>query len=312
MPSPARLSGRTDDPDAPDWTRAARDYAAIEHAIRLIDADRDEPPDLRAIAHGIGQSVDRTRRLVRSWSGVGATRFLCYVTAEHARERLRAGQSALDALLAADAVPDRQHDSPFGVETITPDAVRRAAASLTVAWGIHPSPFGDVLVLATGGAVCGLDVMGDPAEGERLLAEARAAWPKCRLVADPHGTASLAARAFALDASRPPVLLQGTPFQVAVWTAAMRVPPGALAGYADLARLIGAPRAQKAVGQAMARAKVSFLVPCHRILRSDGTYSGVARHRLRRQAMVAWEAARLEARTGGSEAATAPAIATQC
>ncbi|WGF88151.1 methylated-DNA--[protein]-cysteine S-methyltransferase [Marinivivus vitaminiproducens] len=291
------------DTPAPDWSAAARDYARIEQAIRYIDATYEAQPDLKAIARQIGLSPHHAQRLFRRWAGISPKRFLRFVTAEHARERLRAGQSVLDAALDVGlSGPGRLHDLMVDIEAMTPGEVRRAGAGLTVAWGIHPTPFGEALVLATERGVCGLDFIADPSEADAQLAHARAAWPKARLVADPARTAPLAAQAFALDGPRPRVLLQGSPFQTQVWSAAIRVPPGDLVSYADLARMIGMPRAQQAVGQAMARNKVGFLVPCHRVLRSTGAFSGFAWGRVRRQAMVAWEAARLAADRGDSRA----------
>ena len=144
---------------------------------------------------------------------------------------------------------------------MTPGEYKARAAGLVVRHGVHPSPFGPCLVLATERGVCGL---------------------------------AFVARAFApAPSGRPiPLSVKGTNFQIRVWEALLRIPPGRVVSYGALARHLGVPTAARAVAGAVAVNPVSFLIPCHRVIRQSGVVSGYRWGRARKQAMLGWEAAR--------------------
>jgi AraC family transcriptional regulator of adaptative response/methylated-DNA-[protein]-cysteine methyltransferase len=201
--------------------------------------------------------------------------------------------SVLDAALEAGlSGPGRLHDLFVVAEAVTPGEAKRLGEGLEIVYGVHDSPFGRCLIGATSRGVCWLGfVLDDGDEGARDALARR--WPGARLRRDDAATAALAARVFAGDAGdRPALHLRGTNFQLRVWEALLRIPPGSAVAYGDVARAIGAPESARAVGAAVALNPVAYLVPCHRVIRRTGPFHGYAWGRERKQAMLGWEGAR--------------------
>lgn len=275
----------------------SQDYRRIERAIRYLDDHLVDQPSLEDVAHEIGLSPFHAQRLFTRWAGISPKRFLGLLTVGHAKAVLQAGESVLDATYEVGlSGPSRLHDLFVGFEAMTPGEYKQQGASLTLSYGIHPTRFGDALLLTTERGIAGLSfVDGDP---DAALEEAQAAWPLSRLVADPAATGTLVGQLFGEDEQRqglPPLLLKGTNFQVKVWSALLRVPPGRVISYLDLASAIGQPRAVRAVGSALARNPIGYLVPCHRVIRATGALGDYRWGRTRRRALLAWESAQISA-----------------
>ena len=274
------------------------DYRRIALAIRFLDAHVVEQPSLEEVAREIGLSPFHAQRLFTRWAGISPKRFLGLLTVGHAKAALQAGESVLDASYEVGlSGPSRLHDLFVGFEAMTPGEYKQQGARLTIRYGIHPTRFGEALLLATERGICGLSfVDGDP---EEALAEARTAWPLSQLVHDPAATGALVRQLFdgAGDgAGAPPqLLLKGTNFQVKVWSALLRVPPGRVVSYLDLASAIGQPRAVRPVANALAHNPVGYLVPCHRVIRATGALGDYRWGQTRRRALLAWESAQAEA-----------------
>jgi AraC family transcriptional regulator of adaptative response/methylated-DNA-[protein]-cysteine methyltransferase len=285
---------------------ACRDYKRIEKAIRFLDAHWRERPDLAAAARAVHLSPYHFQRLFTRWAGVSPARFVQSLAVAHARRLLAESRSVLDATLEAGlSGPGRLHDLFVAWEALSPGEFKRRGAGVVIRHGVHPGPFGEVLVLASPRGVCGLDfVDGAPAAA---VERARARWPAARFVADPAATAGIAARIFPPPGARPALALHlaGTNFQVKVWEALLRVPPGRLVSYEDVGRAIGRPGCARAIGNAMAANPVAFLVPCHRVIRATGVMNDYRWGLPRRKAMIGWEQARFAAAAaeGGREAA---------
>ncbi|MGH6718431.1 MAG: helix-turn-helix domain-containing protein, partial [Alphaproteobacteria bacterium] len=222
-------------PDA----QATRDYARIEAAIRYLDSDHEEQPDLGTLAAEVGLSPFHFQRLFQRWAGISPKRFLQFLTVDHARRLLDAGASVLDAALDAGlSGPGRLHDLFVACEAVTPGEAKRGGADLEIAYGVHPSPFGACLIGATERGACWLGfALGDDtgAALERLTRR----WPGARLRRDQAATATLARAAFGSGAVA--VHLRGTNFQIKVWEALLRIPAGTAVAYGDVATAIGRP-----------------------------------------------------------------------
>jgi AraC family transcriptional regulator, regulatory protein of adaptative response / methylated-DNA-[protein]-cysteine methyltransferase len=278
--------------------KSIHDYRRIERAIRYIDAHVVDQPSLEEVAREIGLSPFHAQRLFTRWAGISPKRFLGLLTVGHAKAVLQAGESVLDASYEVGlSGPSRLHDLFVGFEAMTPGEYKQQGASLTIRYGIHPTRFGEALLLTTERGICGLSfVDGDP---EEALAEARAAWPLSQLVHDPAATGALIRQLFdgaGNGAEGPPqLLLKGTNFQVKVWSALLRVPPGRVVSYLDLASAIGQPRAVRPVANALAHNPVGYLVPCHRVIRATGALGDYRWGQTRRRALLAWESAQAEA-----------------
>lgn len=280
------------------------DYERIEAAIRFLDARADQQPELGALARAAGLSEFHFQRLFTRYVGISPKRYLQYLTLEHAKALLAGSRPVLDAAYESGlSGPGRLHDLFVTYEAMTPGEYRRRGADLEIAYGVHPSPFGDCLLLLTERGLCGLGFADRDGQAD-TLGEFRRRWPAARYVEAPERTAPLVTRIFARVPGGDPLrlLVRGTAFQLKVWEALLRIPPGAVTSYTDLASAIGHPGSARAVGGAVGANPVSFLIPCHRVIRDNGTIHGYEWGVPRKRAILAWEAARfgpVAGQTGG-------------
>jgi len=273
--------------------QAAADYARVERAIRFLERHAGRSPSLAEVAGAAGLSPAHFQRLFTRWAGISPKRFLLFLAKERAVELLRTSATVLDAAWDAGlSGPGRLHDLLVSTEAATPGEVASGGRGVAVAWGFHPTPFGECLLGITDRGICHLSFVG-PGGRHRALADLRRRWPRATLREDRPLAASTASRAFAGTGSQKVRLhLAGTNFQVKVWEALLRIPPGAATTYGDIARRIGRPSAARAVAGAVAANPVAWLIPCHRVLRSLGALAGYRWGIERKQAMLGWEASR--------------------
>ena len=274
---------------------ASASYVRIERAIRFIEDNRLDQPGLEDIAAGVGMSPFHLQRLFTAWAGVSPKLFLRYVTLDHAREALIDARSVLDTALDAGlSGPGRLHDLFVTLEAATPGEVGAGGRGLEIRYGRHDGVFGRFLVAMTERGVCRVAFeQGD----EDPLAALAAAWPNARLVEDAAHTWRGAGAALARGGGEgtAPIRLwaRGTNFQIKVWEALLRVPPGRLASYGGIADAVGRPGAARAVGRAVGANPVAVLIPCHRVIRASGRFeTGYRWGSARKRALLAWEAAR--------------------
>ena len=269
------------------------DYQRIERAIRYLEENYRRQPSLKELARGAGLSEFHFQRLFRRWSGISPKRFLQYLTAGHAARLLRDACPNLEAAYEAGlSGGGRLHDLLVNLHAVTPGELKRAGAGLTIQYGFHPSPFGECLIATTPRGICHIGFVSD----RRLaLTELAAEWPRATLEAVPRVTAPIASRLFARvngHAFTVDLYVRGTNFQIKVWEALLRIPPGRVMSYEDLAKCIHSPRAVRAVANAVAHNAVACLIPCHRVIRKSGALGGYRWGETRKQALLAWEAAR--------------------
>ena len=289
-----------DTAEAPDTPSA--DYQRVKAAIRYIEEHRLDQPPLEDVAHAVNLSPYHFQRLFTRWAGVSPKRFLGYLTHAHARQMLEGSASVLDAALESGlSGPSRLHDLFVTFEAVTPGDIKRRGAGITIQYGFHPSPFGECIIGATERGICHLSFV-EPGTPADALGELQARWPTAAIQHDQGLTRPLIEHAFAKgkDAEAGPIHIQasGTNFQIKVWEALLKLPMGRLVTYADLAESIGHPRAARAVGNALNKNPLAFLIPCHSVIRSLQNASGVDGYRwssLRRKAIIAWEAAQANA-----------------
>lgn len=276
-------------------TGAVDDYERVAAAIRFIDEHALDQPSLTQMAGATGLSEHHFHRLFRRWAGITPKRFLQALTLEHAKRRLAESRSVLEATYQTGlSGPGRLHDLFVTLEGVTPGEYGAGGAGVEIRWGVGPSPFGEALVARTARGICHLSFPGGEGEDgtgvgmEELTRE----WPGATLLRDDDGAAELLARIF--DGDRAPLHLRGTNFQVRVWEALLRVPSGTVTAYEDVARSIGRPDAVRAVAGAVARNRIAWLIPCHRVIRKVGETGGYRWGVTRKRAMLAWETAREE------------------
>lgn len=280
----------------PTPAQAALDYARVEQAITFIARRFTDHPSLADIAAHVHLSPFHFDRLFARWAGTTPQRFLRYLTKEHARQVLRESGDVLAAVEAAGlSGPSRLHDLFVGYEAMTPAEYRAHGAGLRIRYGFAATPFGECLLALTERGICALSFQ-EPAGREAALARLRAAWSRAELLPDAPGTAAVAAQLFAPaaapGAARLPLLLKGTNFQIKVWEALLRIPPGQRVSYGAVAVAVGRPGASQAVGSAVGANAIGYLIPCHRVIQQHGGPGGYRWGEARKLALLGWEAAR--------------------
>src|SRR5215472_3297655 len=273
---------------------ASDDYEVVRHAIAFISEQWRSQPDVAAIADACGVTPDDLHHLFRRWAGLTPKEFMAAITLDHARQLLRDSASVLDASYEVGlSGPGRLHDLFVTHEAMSPGEWKSGGEGLTISFGFHPSPFGKALIMATERGLAGV-AFADAGEEETAAADMRRRWPKAIYVADETRTAELARRIF--DPSRwradQPlrVVLIGTDWEVRVWEALLKIPMGRLSTYSALAGKVSSPAAARAVGAAVGRNPIAFVVPCHRVIGKAGELTGYHWGLTRKRAMLGWEA----------------------
>jgi AraC family transcriptional regulator of adaptative response/methylated-DNA-[protein]-cysteine methyltransferase len=278
---------------------ALRDYDSVRRAIAFISEHWRAQPDIEAMADAAGVTPDELHHLFRRWAGLTPKAFMQALTLDHAKGLLRDSASVLDAALDSGlSGPSRLHDLFVTHEAMSPGEWKTGGAGMTLQYGFHPSPFGTAIVIASGRGLAGL-AFADPGQEQTALADMLRRWPNATCVEDHAGTAALAQRIFDTRLWRPDqplrVVLIGTDFEVRVWEALLKIPMGCATTYSDVAANISNPKASRAVGAAVGRNPVSFVVPCHRVLGKSGALTGYHWGITRKQAMLGWEAGQVSA-----------------
>jgi AraC family transcriptional regulator of adaptative response/methylated-DNA-[protein]-cysteine methyltransferase len=276
---------------------ATADYERVRRIIAYISERWREQPSLDAIAEHVGLSTTHVHHLFRRWAGLTPKAFLAAITLDNAKALLAQSASVLDATYEVGlSGPGRLHDLFVTHEAMTPGDYKVGAAGLTLRYGFHPSPFGEAVLVATERGLAGIGFVDD---GDRAaaLADMRRRWPKADYVEDESVTGPLAQRVFdptRWQAEQPlRVVLIGTDFEVRVWQTLLRIPLGRATTYSDIAARIGKPSACRAVGAAVGKNPISFVVPCHRVLGRSGALTGYHWGLTRKQAILGWEAGAL-------------------
>jgi AraC family transcriptional regulator of adaptative response/methylated-DNA-[protein]-cysteine methyltransferase len=270
------------------------DYRIVRQVIEYVTEHWRDQPSLETIAASVGMEPTGLQKLFTRWAGLSPKAFLQAVTLDHARALLEQSATVLDTTYEVGlSGPGRLHDLFVTHEAVTPGAYRARGEGLTIRYGCHPSPFGTALVLATERGLAGL-AFADEGEEKASLADMMRRWPKATYVQDQAATAPLARRIFDPRQWRPEtplrIVLIGSDFEVRVWETLLTVPFGRATTYSDVARRIDRPSAARAVGAAVGRNPVCFVVPCHRVLGRSGSLTGYHWGLTRKRAILGWEA----------------------
>lgn len=270
------------------------DYERIAKAIRFIQSQVNTQPGLADVAESVNLSEFHLQRLFTRWAGVSPKRFLQLLTLEHAKKQL---SSDADVLTASAAVGlsggSRLHDLFVNLEALTPGEYKIKGRGTRIAYGFHPTPFGQCLIGQTDRGVCFLGFVETDSE-QTAFEDMCSRWPAADFAENSSETLPTSRKIFepaTQGADSLNLLVRGTNFQVQVWRALLRIPEGQVTSYSAIARWIGKPGASRAVGSAVGSNPVSWLIPCHRVLRNDGALGGYHWGETRKSALLAWEAA---------------------
>jgi AraC family transcriptional regulator of adaptative response/methylated-DNA-[protein]-cysteine methyltransferase len=273
------------------------DYLRIEQAIRYLETHFLRQPGLNEIAASVGLSPFHFQRLFRRWAGISPKRFAQFLTADYAAGLLHRSHTVLETSLRAGlSGAGRLHDLMINIHGMSPGELRQGGAGLTIRYGVHDSPFGRCLLAMTARGVCGLTFVTGEAAG--AVAELALRWPGARLIKSPRATRPVIELIFPQkrtgQAQGLDLYVPGTNFQIKVWEALLRIPAGDVSSYGEVAAVIDAPRAARAVGTAIGSNPVAYLIPCHRVIRATGAVGDYHWGSARKHAMLTWEALQVD------------------
>lgn len=270
-------------------------YRRIAGAIEYLAHHRTEQPSLSDLAAQLDLSESHLQRLFSRWAGISPKRFLQHLTVEQAKRSMQHTGDLLGLSLQVGlSGPGRLHDLFVNMEALSPGEFKRAAAGLTVSFGIGMTPFGAATIAFTARGICHLafnTVL------EQEYAQLRQRLPGACWQRDDEASQALLRQVFhpaRSGADGLSVLVSGSNFQIQVWRALLRIPFAGLLSYRQLATLLGRPEAARAVGTAIGRNRIAYLIPCHRVLRESGEIGGYYWGSARKLAITGWEAAQVE------------------
>lgn len=284
----------------------SKDYERVCDVIRHIKTDFQAQPSLEELAASIGTSPIQLQRLFTRWAGLTPKAFLQAVTLDHAKRLLGDGLPLLDASFESGlSGPGRLHDLFVTHEAMSPGVWKAKGAGLEIRWGRHASLFGQAVIMITDRGLAGLAFEHSDPDGQTFHGHHNDAfedlaqrWPNATYIHDQEATEPYLERIF--DTSKwqkdQPlrIVLIGSDFQIRVWESLLDIPLGKACTYSDLARSIGNAKASRAVGAAVGKNPISFVVPCHRALGKSGALTGYHWGLTRKRAMLGWEQGQVE------------------
>lgn len=270
------------------------DYARVEKAIRYLADHFSENPPLERLAGEAGLSPFHFQRVFKRWAGVSPKQFAKYFSAQTAKRKLLESENLLEAAFEAGlSSPGRLHDLLVSVEAMTPGDYKNRGRGLAIEYGACDSPFGGCFLAMAPRGICALQFLG-PRNFKKCLADLKRRWPRAVFRSNVKRAAQMGKLLFSkkFKGGKIRLVLEGTPFQLKVWEALLRVPPQALVSYGGLARAIGKPTASRAVGTAVGRNPIAYLIPCHRVIRETGVLGDYRWGAVRKKAILGWENSR--------------------
>lgn len=278
---------------APEQDETGRyHYHVMRRAIDIID-NADTPLPLEELATRLGMSAPHFQRIFSAWVGVSPKRYQQYLALDHAKFLLSQRMTTLEAALGAGlSGSSRLHDLFLRWEAMSPGEFAKGGAGLMIRHGWFDSPFGEVLAMGTDRGLCGLAFSAETGR-DAAMADMTARWPEADFRHEPEPLRPWVEAAF--GGGEAALHLIGAPFQIKVWEALLAIPSGHVTTYSEIASAIGHPRAVRAVGTAVGRNPVSWLIPCHRALRKSGGLGGYHWGLPVKRSMLAYEAARADA-----------------
>ncbi len=267
-------------------------YQLMRRAIDLIDGENGGDLTLDQIAGEMRMSPAHFQRIFSRWAGVSPKRYQQWLKLDHAKALLADRHTTLET---ADRVglsgSGRLHDMFVRWEAMSPGDYAQGGEGLEIFWGWFESPFGPALIMGTERGICGIGFAAETG-AEETMHDLVGRWPKARFTEDVTFLRPQAEAAFPSSGpATAKLFLIGAPFQIKVWEALLHVPTGHVTTYSDIARVIDRPKAVRAVGTAVGRNPISWLIPCHRALRKSGGLGGYHWGLPVKRTMLAWEAA---------------------
>jgi len=269
-------------------------FSRIEEAIGYITTNFKTQPGLDEVAEKIHLSPYHFQRLFTDWAGVSPKKFLQYITVEYAKNILKDKQATLfdTAFETGLSGTGRLHDLFINIEGMTPGEYKNGGENLSINYSYAESPFGNILVASTSKGICHMAFADNEQEA---LAALQKKFPNAHYKQMVDLIQQNALYIFTHDwnnLDKIKLHLKGTEFQLKVWETLLKIPMGQLSTYGNIAEHLQSPKASRAVGSAIGDNPVAFLIPCHRVIQSTGTFGQYHWGNNRKTAMIGWEAAK--------------------
>jgi AraC family transcriptional regulator, regulatory protein of adaptative response / methylated-DNA-[protein]-cysteine methyltransferase len=267
------------------------DYNRIATAITYIKENFRDQPSLESVAEQVHLSPIHFQKMFSDWAGVSPKKFLQYLSIEYAKSILRQKQATLSdtAFETGLSGTGRLHDLFMTIEGMTPGEYKNGGEMLKINYSLSETLFGNVIIASTKKGICYLAFYDDRQEAIELLIKLfpNAAYEQ---LTDIHQANALSFFGKNWDnVSKIKLHLKGTPFQLKVWEALLKIPMGKLSTYSSVALSINNLQASRAVGSAVGDNPVAFLIPCHRVIRSTGEFGHYHWGPVRKTAIISWE-----------------------
>lgn len=279
-------------PSSVDQTsRHEQDYQTIAKLINLHNDAPEQLQNLHSLANSAGLSEMQVQRLFSRWAGISPKRFTQYLTTRDIRARMNGQKSLFDLSLDAGlSSASRLHDHFVKFYAMTPAQVLEQGKGIKISHGFYPSPFGECHIATTDKGICWL-AFTDPVTQQESIRQLQAEWQNASFERNDIQHRALVDRLFDAASHQAPLFLhiKGTNFQLRVWEALLKIPAGQCYQYGDIAREIDAPRAARAVGTAIGKNPISWLIPCHRVIRGTGVVGHYRWGQVRKQSLLVWE-----------------------
>jgi AraC family transcriptional regulator of adaptative response/methylated-DNA-[protein]-cysteine methyltransferase len=271
-------------------------YNRIAEAIDYIKANFKAQPNLDEVAEKVHLSPFHFQRLFTEWAGTSPKKFLQYISVEHAKKILQEDHQATLFDAAFDtglSGTSRLHDLFVNIEGMTPAEYKNGGKNLEINFSFAESPFGNIIVASTLKGVCFMAFAENEGMGFENL---KHKFPNATFFRKLDLIQQNALFIFQNDWSKLSEIklhLKGTNFQLKVWETLLKIPLGQLSTYGSIAQQIEKPNASRAVGTAIGSNPVAFLIPCHRVIQSTGTFGGYMWGNTRKTAIIGWEGAQI-------------------
>ncbi|MGZ3863519.1 MAG: methylated-DNA--[protein]-cysteine S-methyltransferase [Bacteroidia bacterium] len=269
-------------------------YSRVEEAIKYLMENFKQQPSLYDVADHANVSPFHFQKIFTEWAGISPKKFLQYLTVEELKKELKKSANLVEAAEKVGlSAQSRVYDLFVNIEAVTPHEFKTKGSGIEIEYGIHITPFGECLIATTPRGICSLNFIEN--NEDELLHNLRSHWRNALIKENTASTKSLAENIFSSGKKQEiKLLLKGTPFQVKVWEALLKIPFGAVTTYQNIANSIGNPNANRAVGTAVGSNPVAYLIPCHRVIRQEAIIGEYRWGTLRKKALIGWERAKVE------------------
>ena len=277
------------------FLESSKDYYRIEKAINYLKENFKSNPSLKETADHVSLSEYHFQRLFQRWVGISPKRFIQYIAKEHTIDVLMKSENLLEATNNSSlSSPGRLHDLIVNSEAVTPGEIKSHGKGLKIVYGVHDTPFGICQIALTDRGICSLIFLTKKNKDDTKHLKHK--WKNAEIIKDNEKTFEVIKRIFSEDLENGDqplsLFLKGTNFQIKVWEALLKIPSGKVTSYQDVAKVIDKPKAVRAAASAVANNPISFLIPCHRVVRKSGIIHNYRWGPERKVAMLGWERAK--------------------